>query len=112
MLPFVLLLFSSGIWADSTMDNLQTLCLTLAQLNNASHSNATANISNSATNTTEKSNFSFSSQYLGAQSRLETANQSVQRLKEADYPYLRAYDLYLVAQQWLEGQAALEEKRA
>ena len=100
----VLILMSPLFAADET-DALRIMCNSL--LNQKTEA---PNITNIPSIENQTINFTFSKQYFAAKTQLETANQSIQKLIDAGYPYLRAQDSYLVAYQWLVGQAALEEQ--
>lgn len=50
-----------------------------------------------------------SAEYYEAVNGLALANISVQKMANASLPVLRAFDTYVAAAQWLEGQSALEE---
>ncbi|MCX6769754.1 MAG: hypothetical protein NT051_03685, partial [Candidatus Micrarchaeota archaeon] len=98
-----MLILISPLFAADETDALRIMCLSLLN-----QKNVTANITDATLVENQTANFTFSSQYLVAKAQLDAANQSIQKLIDAGYPHLRAQDSYLVAYQWLIGQASLE----
>jgi hypothetical protein len=88
--------------ADTGAETLRAYCAVLLNT-----------LPDNSTNTTQIvildiTNFTYGKQYQSALEDLKTANASVEKLKQASLPYLQPYDTYLVAKQWLDGQASLE----
>jgi len=99
-----LLMLTSALAAEETTA-LRAFCLVLL---NITEQNATLlNISTSP-QLPNASNYTFSKQYYDAVKLLSGANESVKRMQQAGFPSLQSRDSYLLSEQWLVGQAALE----
>lgn len=96
------LLLASALCASDSGETLRAYCQVLL---NAPSENATGQPGIVVVNIT---NFTYSQQYYASLEDLKSANASVQKLRASGLPYLQSYDNYLVAQQWFEGQSALE----
>jgi hypothetical protein len=103
-LILALLILTPALAAD---DNtvLRAYCLNLL---NITEQNYTAENLSAARQLPNASNFTFSDQYYDAAALLTDANKSVERMRAAGFPYMQSRDLYLLGEQWLIGQAALE----
>jgi hypothetical protein len=100
-----LLLASTPLFAadDVNSPGLRVFCQKLLNID--------ANASNdSASNGTVASlpNVTLGAKNNETLARLGAANDSVARMREAGLPYLRANDLLEIAQQWYDGQTAIE----
>lgn len=91
---------------DSSPESFRAFCLNL--LNITPVQNLTADSGEAAITLPNASNYTFSRQYYDALEGLRQANKSLRTMASAGFPSLRSRDLYLVAEQWLNGQAALE----
>lgn len=88
--------------SDASMTAFCTTYLNISQ-------NVSENITLNETNQTQnETNFTFSGEYYAAEKELAEANASVERLRAAGLPSLRAQDTYSLALQWFGGQAAIE----
>ncbi len=94
--------FAAG---DTGPDSMRSFCLILLNLSGqASAQNQTALQQQPAAT----ANFSHGAQYSEALAGLADANASIERMRGAGLPTLRATDTYSLALQWFEGQSLLE----
>ena len=98
-----LLMLTSALAADDTTA-LRAFCLNLLNITEQNYSQ-NASIVQQLPNA---SNYTFSKQYYDAVKLLSEANESVKRMQQAGFPSLQGRDSYLLAEQWLMGQQALE----
>lgn len=87
-------------------DSLRSFCMLLLNVSANTPQNATAVAPVDAAPASIQTR---STQYYGALAALASANQSIAKMLDAGLPTLRANDAYMAAEQWLEGQSALEE---
>ena len=105
---FALLLLSLCFSTDVTSPNMRAFCMELLNITVEENSSIGENTTQDKENTTAE--FAYSNKHDEALLELEAANESVQRMVDAGFPYYRARDIYLIAEQWFEGQEALEQQ--
>jgi hypothetical protein len=103
---FVFLLLSAQAFAagDSGDAPLRSFCMRLLNISASAPANETNATIFAPPNITTRS-----AEYYDAVNGLALANLSIQRMADASLPVLRAFDTYVAAVQWLEGQSAIEE---
>jgi len=102
LIAFLLLAVSVTHAADTGTETLRAYCAVLLNTPLDNSTNTTQIVIFDITN------FTYSKQYQSALEDFKAANASVEKLRQANLPYLQPYDTYLVAKQWLDGQASLE----
>ena len=105
----VVLLLLAPVFAagDANDAPLRTFCMRLLNISNttpAPAQNDTGAAIFAPPNITARS-----AGYYAAVDSLAQANLSIKRMANASLPILQAFDIYVAAAQWLEGQSALEE---
>ncbi len=103
---FALLFISLCSSTDVTSPNMRAFCMELLNITIEDNASIEENITKQTNETQE---FSYSNRHDEALLELEAANASVQRMIDSQFPYYRARDIYLIAEQWFEGQKAIEQ---